>query len=89
MPRFSQANDAFLKTTMISRAPDFFFTQDDVDLIMKTTGMKQDQILQWACQLRWKIKSGNIPGDMSVDQYLKASSSFLEQKVRFSELAII
>ena len=82
MPRFCHADEAFLKRTMLPRAPACFFTPEDVELIVKETRMEKGVVQHWAYNLRWKSANFNkLPGDMSIEEYLKASSESLDGKV--------
>lgn len=81
MPRFTQADEAFLKRTMLPRAPACFFTPDDVELIVKETGKDKEHIQHWARQLRWKAGMNKLPGSMSIEEFLKASAESLHEKV--------
>ena len=64
MPRFSNAVLACLKRAMLPRAPAFFFTPQDVELLVEQTGLERSTILHWAENLRWKSKSGLEVGDV-------------------------
>ena len=57
---------------MLPRAPDCYFTPEDVDLINRETGLEPDVILHWASNLRWR-KADNFLGSSvaSVEDYLK------------------
>jgi len=81
MPKFSQADEAFLKRTMLPRAPACFFTAEDVELVVKETGMQKEVILHWAANLRWKKSSSGLIGNMNVNEFLKASAESLNGKV--------
>jgi predicted NUDIX family phosphoesterase len=84
MPRFTQADEAFLKRTMLPRAPDYLFKPEDVELIMKETGKDKEHIHHWARQLRWKAGMNKLPGSMSIEEFLKASAESLDEKVMCS-----
>ena len=85
MPKFSQADDAFLKKTMLPRAPDCVFTPEDVALITKETGMDTTVLQNWAKCLRWRMKNSPFGrGVTSIEDYLKASEEWLAEKVRVS-----
>ena len=82
MPKFTQVDTAFLKKTMLPRAPDCYFTPEDVDLINHETGLEPAVILHWASNLRWRLKNNFLGVDMaSVEAYLKASEESLAEKV--------
>ena len=78
MPRFSQADDAFLKRTMLPRAPACFYTPEDVELCMKQTGNDKPAIKNWEKCLRFRM-SHRSPTEIEV--YLKASPESLDGKV--------
>jgi hypothetical protein len=84
MPRFTQADEAFLKRTMLPRAPDYFFTPEDVELIEKETGKDTKVIQHWAANLRWKVSANMLPAGMSTEEFLKASPESLHEKVTCS-----
>ncbi len=81
MPRFSHADDAFLKRTMLPRAPGCVFTTEDVELCVKETGHDKETVQHWAANLRWKVSTNSLPGRVSVEEYLKASPESLSDKV--------
>ena len=81
MPKFSQADEAFLKRTMLPRAPDYFFKPEDVEFIMKDNGMEKKVIKSWEKRLRWRISINSLPGGMSIEEFLKASPESLDDKV--------
>jgi hypothetical protein len=76
MPRFSHAVLACLKKVMLSRAPGYFFTCHDVDLLVGQTGLDSATILHWADNLRWKSRHGMLA---DVGAFLASSDG--EQKV--------
>ena len=78
MPRFSQADDAFLKRTMLPRAPACFYTPEDVELCMKQTGNDKPAIKNWEKCLRFRM-SHRSPTE--IEEYLKASPESLDGKV--------
>ncbi len=72
MPRFSQADEAFLKRTMLPRAPACFFTSEDVEMVMKETGMGKPVVKNWEKCLRFRLKLSNkLPSE--IEEYLKSS----------------
>lgn len=81
MPRFSQADEAFLKRTMLQRAPDYLYSPEDIQLIMKETAIKKEDIQYWARQFRWKMSINKIPGNMNAEEYLKSSTYSVSDKV--------
>ena len=83
MPRFSQADEAFLKRTMLPRVPACFYTPEDLDLIMKETGMEKGTILHWAANLRWRAGINQLSGSMGlgVEEFLKTSPDVVTEKV--------
>ena len=84
MPKFSQADDAFFKKTMLPRAPSCFFTPEDVDLITKETEMDKSVIFQWATKLRFRMDNSLLgDGVASVEDFLQASAESLAEKVKF------
>jgi hypothetical protein len=86
MPRFSRAVDAFLKKTMLPRAPECVFSQEDIDLIAKETKLKPTVILHWGANLRWKNTHNWLGRAVaSVEDYLKASEESLAAQVRPSQ----
>ena len=84
MPKFSPADDAFFRKTMLPRAPPCFFTPEDVDLITKETEMDEAVIQHWARSLRWRTDN-NLLGDgvTSVEDFLQTSAESLAEKVNF------
>ena len=88
MPKFAQVNAAFLKKTMLPRAPDCYFTPEDVALINHETGLEPAVILHWACNLLENEELNNEfklgAGVASVEAYLKASEESLAQMVSLS-----
>jgi hypothetical protein len=74
MPKFAQVNAAFLKKTMLPRAPDCYFTPEDVALINHETGLEPAVILHWACNLLENEELNNEfklgAGVASVEDYL-------------------
>lgn len=81
MPRFPQADEAFLKRTMLPRAPDYFYKPEDIELITKETGMEESRAQHWAANLRWKAGINKLPGGMSMEEFLKTSPDLLSEKV--------
>ena len=81
MPRFPHTDEAFLKRTMLPRAPACFFTKEDVELIVKETGIEESRIQHWATNLRWRMSINGLPGSMGVEEFLKTSSESLSEKV--------
>jgi hypothetical protein len=81
MPRFSNADDAFLKRTMLPRSPDCFFTSGDIELIIKETELKKEVAQNWARCLRWRINNNALPVGMGVEEFLKASAAAIAEKV--------
>ena len=81
MPRFTQADEAFLKRTMLPRAPACFFSAEDVELCMKQTGKEKAVIKNWEKCLRFRI-SHLSPAE--IEKYLKASVESLDGKVMLS-----
>ena len=53
-PRFPDESVACLKRTMLARQPSFMFTADDVESIMKETGLDKTQIHVWADLFRYR-----------------------------------
>ena len=85
MPRFTQDNDIFFRKTMLSRAPEYFFTSEDVELITKETGMDKTVIQHWAFSLRWKMDNNLLgTGVASIQEFLQASAESLAEKVFLS-----
>ena len=85
MPRFfDQADDAYLKRTMIPRAPACFFTPEDVEQCIKETGKDKKSIQNWACRLRWRMSINGFPGSMNVEEFLQASDELLSEKVKWN-----
>ena len=81
MPRFTQDVETLLKRIMFDRLPTCVFTSDDIELVMKDTGVDREAIQHWARQLRWKMSSSMLPGNMSVEEFLKSSPESLSDKV--------
>jgi hypothetical protein len=81
MPRFSQADEAFLKRTMLPRAPTYYYMPEDLELCMKETEKKKEDIQHWARQFRWRASINSLPGGLSAEEYLKASPESLDDKV--------
>ena len=69
---------------MLPRAPECFFTPEDVELITKETGMDKTVIQDWAFSLRRRMDK-NLLGDgvASIQEYLQASAESLAEKVYF------
>jgi len=76
MPRFSRDVLACLKKVMLSRAPGYFFTCHDVDLLVGQTGLDCATIIHWADNLRWRSKNGMLA---DVETFLGSSDE--DQKV--------
>ena len=69
---------------MLPRAPEYFFTPEDVELITKETGMDKTVIQHWAFSLRWKMDKNLLgTGVASIQEYLQASAESLAEKVSF------
>ncbi len=67
---------------MLPRAPECFFTDGDVALISKETGLNTALIQNWAKCLRWRMKNNLFGlGIASVEDYLKASEDNLAAQV--------
>ena len=81
MPKFTQVDTAFLKKTMLPRAPDCYFTPGDVDLITKETGLDMLGVHNWAKCFRWRMKTSFGHDVASIQEYLKASEESLVEKV--------
>ena len=80
MPRFSHADDAFLKRTMLPRAPDCHYTQEDIELCMQQTGHDKPTIKNWEKCLRFKFRMSH-KSHAEIEEYLKASPESLDGKV--------
>ena len=80
MPRFSLADEAFLKRTMLPRAPACFYTPEDVEVIKKETEKDKPTIKNWEKCLRFRMSSLS-PAE--IEAYLKASPESLDGKVMF------
>jgi len=64
MPRFPEESVACLKRVMLARSPDYLFTADDVEAVIKETGLIKAQVLVWAENFRLRY------GSKSVDETL-------------------
>ena len=84
MPRFPQVDEAFLKKTMLPRAPACFYTPEDVEFIMKERKMEKEVIQHYAANLRWRASIKKLPHGMSIEEFLKASPESLDGKVIFT-----
>ena len=80
MPRFTQADEAVFKRTMLPRGPDYKYKPEDIDFIQKETMKDQAVIKNWEKCLRFRISSLS-PED--IEEYLKASPESLDGKVMF------
>lgn len=83
MPRFTQADEALLKRTMLPRGPDYFYKPEDIEFIKKETMKDQPVIQHWARQLRWKVRNNMLPVGITAEEFLKASPESLDGKVMF------
>ena len=81
MPKFTQADQAFLKRTMLPRAPACFYTPEDVELCMKQTEKEMSVIKNWEKCLRFRL--GRL-SPSEIEEYLRASQESLDGKVPFS-----
>ena len=52
MPRFTDEIAKELKSLMLTRAPNFYFTAEDRAELVAKTGLIDEQIMQWARDLR-------------------------------------
>ena len=57
MPRFLNSHVAFIKRTMLPRAPACLFCKEDVELIKQETGLDDTQIQQWGKHFRLRYAS--------------------------------
>jgi hypothetical protein len=83
MPRFTPADEALLKRTMLPRGPDYFYKPEDIEFIMKESHHEKEHIQHWARQLRWKASINKLPGSMNMEEFLKTSQESLEEKVMY------
>lgn len=81
MPRFTLADEALLKRTMLPRGPDYFYKPEDIEFIMKESKHEKEHIQHWARQLRWKASINKLPGSMNMEEFLKAPQESLDEKV--------
>jgi hypothetical protein len=81
MPRFTQADEAFLKRTLLSRCPDYFFKPEDIVWIKKETAKEREDIQYWARQFRWKLSINKLPGGLNAEEFLRSSPESLADKV--------
>ena len=65
MPRFPEESVACLKRVMLARSPDYLFTPDDVETVIKETGLIKAQVLVWADHFRFRF--GSKPVDEILD----------------------
>jgi hypothetical protein len=75
---FTQSDIAFLKKTMIPRAPACFFSPDDMELCINQTKNDKPAIKNWEKCLRFRM-SHRSPTE--IEEYLKASPESLDGKV--------
>ena len=54
MPRFHESSVACLKHAMLTQAPAFMFSPDDVQQIIRNTGLNQAQVQVWAEHFRMR-----------------------------------
>lgn len=52
VPRFTDEMLAPLKRVMLARAPEFVFGLEDVDVLVKETGLVKAQVQMWARNFR-------------------------------------
>ncbi len=67
-PRFPEESVACLKRTMLVRQPHFMFNANDVENVMKETGLENAQIKVWAEKFRFhyeteKARKGFLESD--------------------------
>ena len=55
VPRFTDEMLAPLKRVMLARAPEFVFAPEDVEVLVKETGLVKAQVQKWAenCRKRY------------------------------------
>ena len=56
MPRFQDEHVAALKTVMLKRVPECLFTAEDVEQLVKETGLNYAQINEWAKNFRFRVE---------------------------------
>ncbi len=54
MPRFSDGSVACLKRVMLSRSQNFMLTPEDVENIIRETGLNKAQVQVWADNFRMR-----------------------------------
>ena len=81
MPKFTQADEAILRLTLLPRAPNYFYKPEDVQHIMQLTEKDESAIKDWAANRRWRASINKLPGGMSMEEYLKASPESLSEQV--------
>ena len=57
MPRFQDEHVAALKAVMLKRVPECLFTAEDVEQLIKETGLNHAQILEWARHFRFRVEA--------------------------------
>ena len=57
MPRFPEESVACLKRVMLARSPDYLFTPEDVEVVIKETGLIKAQVLVWADHFRMRYET--------------------------------
>lgn len=57
MPRFEERFVQILKQQMAKRLPECYFTQSDIEEIVKNTGLNAAQVSEWAENFRKRIHS--------------------------------
>ena len=55
VPRFTDEMLAPLKRVMLARAPEFVFAPEDVEVLVKETGLVKAQVQKWAVHFRERV----------------------------------
>jgi hypothetical protein len=59
VPRFTDFQAFPLKRVMLTRAPGFMFSPENVELLVKETGLVQAQVQKWAENFRKRYATEN------------------------------
>jgi len=79
MPRFADVYIVVIKQTMLPRAPDCLFTEEDVFFIVSQTGLDEAQIQQWAWNFRFRFppeERAKILSESRPEQVLSVDLSY-------------
>ena len=67
-PRFSEENITVLKKTMLQRAPECVFTDEDLAVMQQATGLSEVQMKVWAENFYYRVPPAERADVLAMDK---------------------